>query len=109
GGTTNITLTMTLTNPSSQTIDLGHTIICGGIGSRTQTIYHSVNQGVRANGSYRLDLVFTAKVVLLGGVVQATFSTTLHSNFTLSGFKIPDPSGPIDFYTRHETGKWDSY
>src|SRR2546430_13311862 len=86
GGTTNITLTMILTNPSNQTIDLGHTNISGGIGSRTHTIYLSVDQGVRANGSYRLDLVFTANVVLLGGVVEATFSTTLHSNFTLSGF-----------------------
>jgi len=86
GGTTNITLTMTLTNPSNQTIDLGHTNISGGIGSRTHTIYLSVDQGVRANGSYRLDLVFTANVVLLGGVVETTFSTTLHSNFTLSGF-----------------------
>src|SRR5437016_976841 len=70
GGTTNITLTMTLTNPSNQTIDLGHTNISGGIGSRTHTIYLSVDQGVRANGSYRLDLVFTANVVLLGGVVE---------------------------------------
>ena len=86
GGTTNITLTMTLTNPSNQTIDLGRTNISGGIGSRTHTIYLSVDQGVRANGSYRLDLVFTANVVLLGGVVETTFSTTLHSNFTLSGF-----------------------
>src|SRR5437016_9913093 len=86
GGTTNITLTMTLTNPSNQTIDLGHTNISGRIGSRTHTIYLSVDQGVRANGSYRLDLVFTANVVLLGGVLEATFQTTLLHNVTLSGF-----------------------
>ena len=86
GGTTNITLTMTLTNPSNQTIDLGHTNISGGIGSRTHTIYLSIDQGVRANGAYRLDVMFTANVVLFGGVVELPFSTTLHSNFVLSGF-----------------------
>jgi len=86
GGTTNITLTMTLTNPSNQTIDLGRTDISGGIGRRTHTIYLSVDQGVRANGSYRLDVIFTANVVLFGGVVEVPFSTTLHSNFVLSGF-----------------------
>jgi hypothetical protein len=86
GGTTNITLTMTLTNPSNQTIDLGRTTISGGIGGRTHTIYLSVDQGVRANGSYRFDLKFTANVVLFGGVVEAAWSTTLHSNFVVSGF-----------------------
>src|SRR5437879_13512284 len=86
GGTTNITLTMTLTNPSNQTIDLGHTNISGGIGSRTHTIYLSVDQGVRANGSYRLALVFTSNVVLLAWVGEPTFSTTFPSNFTFSGF-----------------------
>ena len=86
GGTTNITLTMTLTNPSNQTIDLGRTNISGGIGARTHTIYLSIDQGVRANGAYRLDVMFTANVVLFGGVVELPFSTTLHSNFVLSGF-----------------------
>ncbi len=86
GGTTNITLTMTLTNPSNQTIDLGRTNISGGIGARTHTIYLSIDQGVRANGAYRLDVMFTANVVLFGGVVELPFSTTLHSDFVLSGF-----------------------
>lgn len=86
GGSTNITLTMTLTNPSNQTIDLGSTNISGGIGTRAHTIYLSIDQGVRVNGSYRLDLVFTANVTLFGGVVELPFSATLHSNFTVSGF-----------------------
>jgi hypothetical protein len=85
GGTTNITLSMMLTNPSNQTIDLGQTNISGGIGGRTHTIYLSVDQGVRVNGSYKLDVTFTANVVLLGGVVEAPFSTTLHSTFVISG------------------------
>src|SRR2546428_3631635 len=66
GGTTNITISMKLTNPSNQTIDLGQTNISGGIGGRTHTIYLSVDQGVRVNGNYRLDGTFTANVGLLG-------------------------------------------
>src|SRR6266704_5019868 len=84
GGTTNINISMMLTNPSNQTIDLGKTDISGGIGGRTHTIYLTVDQGVRANGSYRLDVIFTANVVLLGGAVEVPFSTTLHTNFVLS-------------------------
>src|SRR2546430_10106189 len=83
GGTTNITLTMTLTNPSNQTIDLGHTNISGGIGSRTHTIYLSVDQGVRANGSYKLVLVFTIYPVFVVRVGEETFSTTLQNKFNL--------------------------
>ena len=85
GGTTNITISMKLTNPSNQTIDLGQTNISGGIGGRTHTIYLSVDQGVRVNGNYRLDVTFTANVVLFGGVVEAQFSKTLQSNFVISG------------------------
>jgi len=86
GGTTNITLTMTLTNPSNQTIDLGRTNISGGIGGRTHTIYLSIDQGLRVNGSYKLTLTFTANVVLLGGVVENVYSATVQSNFALSGY-----------------------
>jgi len=85
GGSTNITLTMTLTNPSNTTIDLGRTSINGAIGGRTHTIYLSIDQGLRANGSYRLDLTFTANVVLFGGVIEAPFSATVQSNFVVSG------------------------
>ncbi|SRR5579864_6965812 len=85
GGTTNITLSMMLTNPSNQTIDLGQTNISGGIGGRTHTIYLSVDQGVRVNGNYKLDVTFTANVVLVGGLVEAPFSTTLQSTFVISG------------------------
>jgi hypothetical protein len=85
GGTTNITIALTLTNPSNQTIDLGKTSINGAIGGRTHTIYLSIDQGLRVNGSYRLDLKFTANVVLLGGLVEAPFSTTVISHFVVSG------------------------
>lgn len=86
GGTTNITLTMMLTNPSNQTIDLGRTSLSGGIGSRTHTIYLSIDQGVHANGTYKLAVVFAANVTLFGGVVELPFTTTLYSSFVLSGF-----------------------
>jgi hypothetical protein len=85
GGTTNITISMKLTNSANQTIDLGQTNISGGIGGRTHTIYLSIDQGVRANGNYRLDVTFTAHVVLAGGVVEATFSAPLTANFSISG------------------------
>ena len=85
GGTTNITISMKLYTPSNQTIDLGQTNISGGIGGRTHTIYLSVDQGVRVNGNYRLDVTFTAHVVLFGGVVELPFSTTLTSTFVISG------------------------
>src|SRR5256712_11830243 len=71
GGTTNITLTMTLTNPSNQTIDLGRTNISGGIGARTHTIYLSIDQGVRANGSAIPEGCFTSHASLPGRVRRA--------------------------------------
>jgi hypothetical protein len=85
GGTTNITISMKLYTPSNQTIDLGQTNISGGIGGRQHTIYLSVDQGVHANGNYRLDVTFTANVVLFGGVVELPYSHTLSSNFVISG------------------------
>lgn len=85
GGTTNITIALRLNNPLNQTIDLGTTSISGGIGGRTHTIYLSIEQGVRANGNYRLDLTFTANVSLFGGVAEAQYSRTLQSYFVISG------------------------
>src|SRR3989442_2211116 len=46
-GTGNITISLILTNPSNQTIDLGHTNINGGVGARSHTIYLSIDQGVK--------------------------------------------------------------
>ncbi len=51
GGTTNITISMKLTNPSNQTIDLGQTNISGGIGGRTPAVSLSFDQGVRVHGN----------------------------------------------------------
>src|SRR5467141_1559339 len=82
GGTGNITISLLLTNPSNQTIDLGHTNINGGIGTRSHTVYLSIDQGVRASGTYKLDITITANLIVLG--ITASFSTIIHSNWTIS-------------------------
>src|SRR5712664_109038 len=43
-GNTTIKIDLKLTNPSGQTTDLGNTNISGGIGTRTHTIYLSIDQ-----------------------------------------------------------------
>jgi len=73
-GTGNITISLLLTNPSNQTIDLGHTNINGGLGTRSQ--------GVKAPGTYKLDITITANLTVLG--ISASLSTIIHSNWTIS-------------------------
>src|SRR2546422_1729302 len=81
-GTGNITISLVLTSPSNQTIDLGHTNINGGIGTRSHTVYLSIDQGVKAPGTYKLDITMTANVTVLG--ISASLSTIIHSNWTIS-------------------------
>jgi hypothetical protein len=81
-GTGNITISLMLTNPSNQTIDLGHTNISGGLGTRSHTIYLSIDQGVRASGTYKLDITVTVNLSVLG--VLASFSATIPSSWTIS-------------------------
>src|SRR6266852_3511679 len=64
-GNTSITMDLKLTNPSGQTVDLGNTNISGGLGTRTHTIYLSIDQGVRISGSYTLDIDLTVHVTVL--------------------------------------------
>jgi hypothetical protein len=82
-GNTTITIDLKLTNPSGQTTDLGNTNINGGIGTRTHTIYLSVDQGVRVSGSYTLNIVITASVTV-GGILHANLSTAVSTSFTIS-------------------------
>ncbi len=81
-GTTNITISMMLTNPSNQTISLGNTTITGGIGTRSHIVYLSIDQGVKASGRYKLDVTIMARVSLLG-VVGATLTQSLQMNWQL--------------------------
>ncbi len=82
GGSTNITISLRLTNPSNQTIDLGHTNINGGLGTRSHTIYLSIDQGVKVPGTYKLDIIITVNLSVLG--VTASASATITSSFTIS-------------------------
>jgi len=82
-GNTTIKIDLKLTNPSGQTTDLGNTNINGGIGTRTHTIYLSIDQGVRVSGSYTLNIDITANVTV-GGLLQASLTTIVTTTFTLS-------------------------
>ncbi len=82
-GNTTIKIDLKLTNPSGQTTDLGNTNINGGLGTRTHTIYLSVDQGVRVSGSYTLNVDITASVTV-GGLLQANLTTTVTTTFTVS-------------------------
>ena len=82
-GNTTITIDLKLTNPSGQTTDLGTTNINGGIGTRTHTVYLSIDQGVRVPGSYVLNIDITARVTV-GGILGASLSTVVTTSFTIS-------------------------
>jgi len=82
-GNTTITMDLKLTNPSGLTTDLGNTNISGGIGTRTHTIYLSVDQGVRVSGTYVLNVYITANVTV-GGLLQLNLTTVVMSSFTIS-------------------------
>lgn len=83
-GAANITMTLKLTNPSGQTLDLGNINISGGLGTREHTIYLGASEGVRVPGSYRLDIVITANVAPVSGLLQLNLTTTITVNFTVT-------------------------
>ena len=82
-GNTTIKIDLKLTNPSGLTTDLGNTNLSGGIGTRTHTIYLSVDQGVRVSGSYVLNVYITASVTV-GGLLQANLTWPVSVSFTIS-------------------------
>ena len=83
-GNTSIVMDLKLTNPSGQTVDLGNTTISGGLGTRTHTIYLSIDQGVRILGSYVLNVGIVARVSLLGILQANVYSRTVVATFTVS-------------------------
>lgn len=83
-GTANITIHLQLTNPANQTIDLGNVIISGFIGTRNHTIVLGVEEGVRLPGLYHLDVVITANVAPLGGLLELNVSISFRVDFTVS-------------------------
>jgi len=83
-GNTTIKIDLKLTNPLGATVDLGNTNINGGIGTRTHTIYLSVDQGVRVSGSYTLNIDITASVTI-GGILEVGITPfVVTTTFTVS-------------------------
>src|SRR2546427_10803089 len=83
-GNTSIVMDLKLTNPSGQTVDLGNTNISGGLGTRTHTIYLSIDQGVKVSGSYTLDIDLTVHVTVLGILGVSIYSKTVVATFTVT-------------------------
>lgn len=83
-GNTSILMDLKLTNPSGQTVDLGNTTVTGGLGTRTHTVYLSIDQGVRVSGSYVINVGITAHVSLLGLLQANIYSKTVVATFTVT-------------------------
>lgn len=81
-GSTNVTLSLWLTTPSSFG-SLGNMTFSGGVGNRTHTVYLSIAQGVRASGTYKLTVTVDASSLYHG----ATKATTSAAGFETT-FKI---------------------
>ena len=83
-GNTTIKIDLKLTSPSGATVDLGNTNVNGGIGTRTHTIYLSIDQGVRVSGSYTLNIDITASVTV-GGILEVGITpVVITTTFTVS-------------------------
>jgi hypothetical protein len=78
-GSTNVTLSLWLTTPSSF-VSLGNMTFSGGVGNRTHTVYLSIAQGVRASGTYKLTVTVDASSLYQGATKvtrsAAGFETT---------------------------------
>lgn len=83
-GTANITISLQLTNPSGQTVDLGNVNVSGAMGTRNHTLYLGVDEGVSLPGSYHLEILITASVAPIGGILQLNLTVTVTADFTVS-------------------------
>ena len=83
-GNTSVMIDLKLTNPSGQTVDLGNTTLSGGLGTRTHTLYLSIDQGVRVSGLYVLNVDITARVSVLGILGVAVYLKTVVATFTVT-------------------------
>src|SRR5438552_18423463 len=72
-GNTSVIMDLKLTTPSGQTVNLGNTTLSGGLGTRTHTLYLSIDQGVRFSGSYVLNLAITARGRVLGSLAPSVY------------------------------------
>src|SRR6266704_2106021 len=83
-GSANITITMIVSTPAGQQVNLGNMTISGAVGNRTHTVYLSVDQGVRVSGIYTLTISIDISVKLAG----ATKASTAAAGFETT-FKVP--------------------
>lgn len=83
-GTVVVTMDMKLTNPASVTTDLGNTTISGGIGARNHSVYLSIDQGVRASGTYTLNIYISARVTVAGILELNVNPIVVTASFTVS-------------------------
>ena len=81
-GSTNVTLSLWLTTPSSFS-SLGNMTFSGGVGNRTHTVYLSIAQGVRASGMYKLTVTVDASSLYHGATKAATSATGFETTFKI--------------------------
>jgi hypothetical protein len=79
-GSTNVTISMILTTPS-QIVNLGNMTFSGGVGNRTHTVYLSIDQGVRASGTYKLTITVDASILLAGSTKVAKSAAGFETTF----------------------------
>lgn len=81
-GSTNVTLSLWLTTPSSF-ISLGNMTISGGVGNRTHTVYLSLDQGVRASGIYKLTVTVDASSLYYGATKASKSAAGFETTFKI--------------------------
>src|SRR5712691_7042296 len=75
---------MLRTSDTSVSSSNGNTSISGGLGTRTHTIYLSIDQGVRISGSYVLNIDLTVHVTVLGILGASIYTKTVVATFTVT-------------------------
>jgi hypothetical protein len=84
GGSANITISMVLSPPTGQSVNLGNMTISGAVGTRTHTLYLSIDQGVRASGIYTLTVSIDSSVKLAGASSASKGAVGFETTFKVS-------------------------
>lgn len=79
-----ITIHLTLTTPSGQTVTLSNINLSGGIGTRTHTLTLGPDEGVRGTGSFTLNITVDAQISTPSGVLVGTFSQSINTTFIVA-------------------------
>ncbi len=77
-------MSLKLTNPSGQSLDLDSVNMSGGLCARDRTVTLRAIEEVHAPGSYKLDVIITADVQPVGGLLELSLTTTVSVTFTVS-------------------------